>query len=426
MTHHHVHHGSTGADAGTPHGNTVHGGSHALTAVMKRAPRSWGVILGFLLAIANPTPSLADNQGDLIVTGEGTGSGTVTGDTVATDGTVTEGVIDCTITEGVSDASGTTCKLIDVTKVVRLTAKEAPGSTFTGWKDEECGPPGAKDAMQNPCELLRGVFDFGDVTAVASFKLETTTTTAHRLTVQGSGSGDGRVSGNGISCAIKAGVASASDTCRMSFDEGTSVSLTAEADSGHKFTGWTGGACNRMTNPLCEFTIDSTKTVTARFSVACPAVNDIECDETAKDWTHKFYRSYYGRCAECGGFKYWCKKIEEAISQVPEGRESDLTRIVTAFVTSQEFTDKYGDMSDEELIKALYRQMFSRDAEPGGLNFYRGRMETYRQEWRDAHGGDEKGATEYAWSRIVLDILNGIQGDDLDVLDVKISACVQD
>ncbi len=74
------------------------------------------------------------------------------------------------------------------------------------------------------------------------------------------------------------------------------------------------------------------------------------------------------------------------------------------------------DLSGEQLISSFYRNMFDRDPEPAGLNFYLDLMEQWRQLWRDAHGGSNEGASEYALSRIALDVLNGAQGDDLEAL----------
>jgi len=50
-------------------------------------------------------------------------------------------------------------------------------------------------------------------------------------------------------------------------------------------------------------------------------------------------------------------------------------------------------------------------------------MEKWRDLWRDTHDGNSTGATEYALSRIALDILNGAQGNDLYALNRKINAC---
>jgi len=90
----------------------------------------------------------------------------------------------------------------------------------------------------------------------------------------------------------------------------------------------------------------------------------------------------------------------------------NLRSIIAAFRTSQEYTNRFSGLSDSELINNLYRNMFDRDAEPGasGMGFYLDLLESRRQEWRDTHNGSNQGATEYALSRIALDVLTGAQG----------------
>ncbi|WP_133510056.1 M35 family metallo-endopeptidase [Candidatus Thiosymbion oneisti] len=143
------------------------------------------------------------------------------------------------------------------------------------------------------------------------------------------------------------------------------------------------------------------------------------CSSQAKRWIHKAYIGYYARCAEFEGFEYWCTRLDA------EG--GDLGSIIAAFGTSQEYTNRFSGLSDSELINNLYRNMFNRDAEPGpsGRGFYLGLLESRRQEWRNSHGGSNEGATEYALSRIALDVLNGAQGNDALTLNGKISACPQ-
>ncbi|WP_089726187.1 M35 family metallo-endopeptidase [Candidatus Thiosymbion oneisti] len=147
--------------------------------------------------------------------------------------------------------------------------------------------------------------------------------------------------------------------------------------------------------------------------------NSSRCSNSAKLRIHKAYIGYYARCGEFEGFEYWCTRLDA------EG--GDLGSIIAAFGTSQEYTDRFSGLSDSELINNLYRNMFNRDAEPGpsGMGFYLGLLESRRQEWRNSHGGSNEGATEYALSRIALDVSDGAQGNDALTLNGKISACPQ-
>lgn len=110
----------------------------------------------------------------------------------------------------------------------------------------------------------------------------------------------------------------------------------------------------------------------------------------------KIYIAYYGRAADPAGLQYWAERLETA--------GNDLTPIVNDFGTSPEYVARYGEMTDSELVNNLYVQLFNRDAEPAGLNFYVGRLTS-------GHS---------TLAEIALDILNGAQGDDLKLIDRKI------
>jgi len=79
---------------------------------------------------------------------------------------------------------------------------------------------------------------------------------SHSLTVAKQGSGSGSVSGNGIDCG---------QTCGIDLPANTAVSLSATADTGSVFDGWSGACTGTNT---CNVTMDSAKTVTASFAVA--------------------------------------------------------------------------------------------------------------------------------------------------------------
>jgi hypothetical protein len=78
------------------------------------------------------------------------------------------------------------------------------------------------------------------------------------------GTGSGTVTGTGISCGTD---------CSESYEAGSSVSLTALADTNSTFTGWT-GACSGITNPC-------TLTLNANAALALAATNTIQATFTA-------------------------------------------------------------------------------------------------------------------------------------------------
>ena len=84
-----------------------------------------------------------------------------------------------------------------------------------------------------------------------------------QLTVSKAGTGDGQVSSSpaGISCGT---------SCQASFDDGTSVTLTATPDASSVFTGWTG--CTANGPNTCTLALNADQTVTATFASSTPTL----------------------------------------------------------------------------------------------------------------------------------------------------------
>jgi hypothetical protein len=119
------------------------------------------------------------------------------------------------------------------------------------------GAPGAntKSATWTGCDSVNGenkclVSMSGAKEVTATFALE-----QHLLSVSKTGSGTGKVTSSapGIDCGA---------TCSASFDHGTVVTLSAPADAGSEFSGWSGGCAGAGT---CEVTMSEAKEVTATF-----------------------------------------------------------------------------------------------------------------------------------------------------------------
>jgi hypothetical protein len=81
---------------------------------------------------------------------------------------------------------------------------------------------------------------------------------AQVLTVDLAGDGSGTVAGDGIDCFNGAGA-----DCTETYPYGTSVTLSASADPGSTFTGWS-GACSGQAG--CQVTMDTPVSVTATFA----------------------------------------------------------------------------------------------------------------------------------------------------------------
>ena len=124
---------------------------------------------------------------------------------------------------------------------VTLTAAASTGSTFTGWS-------GACAGTSATC-----------VVAVDRARAVTATFTAitPTLTVVRSGNGGGAVTSTpaGIACGA---------TCGHDYAYGTAVTLTATADAGDSFTGWSGDCAGAAAT--CTVTMTQARTVTAQFT----------------------------------------------------------------------------------------------------------------------------------------------------------------
>ena len=120
---------------------------------------------------------------------------------------------------------------------VTLAAAPGAGFTFTGWS-------GGCSGSATTCTVTLTA----NTTVTATFASVTYT-----LTVSKAGSGTGTVAGPGISCGTD---------CSHSVAGGTAVTLTATADNGSTFTGWS-GACNGTGS--CSVTVSANTVVSATF-----------------------------------------------------------------------------------------------------------------------------------------------------------------
>ncbi len=112
------------------------------------------------------------------------------------------------------------------------------------------------------------------------------------------------------------------------------------------------------------------------------------------------YIAYYGRVPDAAGLAWWAETLAS--------QGGDLSSIMQAFGTSQEFENQFGDLSTEDLVNNLYLQAFAREADTAGLQWYLGEIEAGRMSLQTA----------------ALQILDGAQNDDLSVVQnrVQVSA----
>jgi Divergent InlB B-repeat domain len=162
----------------------------------------------------------------LSVVKAGTGSGTVKGGSTARPET-----IDC------GSGSGCEAKYVQG-ELVTLTAAPDPHDQVV-WS-------GCTAATGNTCEVTMS----GAKKVTATFSPIT-----HTLTIVKAGLGSGSVTCNGGPCA-------------STYDEGTNVTLSATADSGSSFAGWSGAGCSGTSG--CTIAIEANTTVTATFDANPP------------------------------------------------------------------------------------------------------------------------------------------------------------
>lgn len=119
------------------------------------------------------------------------------------------------------------------------------------------------------------------------------------------------------------------------------------------------------------------------------------------------YVAYYGRPGDPSGVNYWADVLDVAGGQWTDS-------IINAFGTSQEYTDQFGSLTNEELITNLYQQMFNRAPEPDGLAYYLDLLNGTND------SGNNPDLRQSSLANIALDIANGAQNVDATALEYKI------
>ncbi|MFK7805120.1 MAG: hypothetical protein AB8G95_26035, partial [Anaerolineae bacterium] len=122
---------------------------------------------------------------------------------------------------------------------ITLTATADDGSLFIGWSGAGCSGTGGCSVTMDEAKSVTAAF-----------------AQLYDLTVTASGDGSGTVTSNptGIDCG---------DSCVMSVASGTLIILTATADDGSVFVGWSGGGCSGT--DACNVMLDESKSITAEF-----------------------------------------------------------------------------------------------------------------------------------------------------------------
>lgn len=200
------------------------------------------------------------------------------------------------------------------------------------------------------------------------------------VTVKPLGTGIGWVTSSpeGINCG---------PACSEPFAYGTSVTLNATTPFYESvFSGW-GGACEGIQATTCTVIVTDVAKVTATFQYTgtLTAYGDVQ----------DAYIGYYGRPAEPQGRAYWAGVTDE--------KGQGLTPIIDAFGNSPEFLNRYGMMTNPELIYSLYQQLFARDPDPTGFVYWLDELDSGRK----------------TLQRITLDMIYGAKGNDAVTFENK-------
>lgn len=113
------------------------------------------------------------------------------------------------------------------------------------------------------------------------------------------------------------------------------------------------------------------------------------------EWINMAYLTYYGRAADPAGLTYWANRLDAA--------GGDLNSIIDAFGNSREFNNRFGTLSNEQLLDNVYQQMFNRLPDPSGKAFYLAKLN----------------AGEMTLQSITINVLNGAAGGDKNILNNK-------
>lgn len=114
----------------------------------------------------------------------------------------------------------------------------------------------------------------------------------------------------------------------------------------------------------------------------------------------QMYMAYYGRSADVDGAAYWAARLA--------AMGGDVTNMASAFAQSEEAARLYGGLSDQMMVNTIYQQVFGRDADAAGLDFYMTQLHT--------------GAMTQ--DRIMLNILDGARDQDLTRLQTHVNDAI--
>jgi len=76
----------------------------------------------------------------------------------------------------------------------------------------------------------------------------------------------------------------------------------------------------------------------------------------------QLYVAYYNRPADPAGLAFW--------KGIVDGQAGDLSAVSAAFASSAEYVSVYGGKDNRTVVNTVYRNLFGRDGEPAGLDYW--------------------------------------------------------
>jgi hypothetical protein len=114
------------------------------------------------------------------------------------------------------------------------------------------------------------------------------------------------------------------------------------------------------------------------------------------DIVQKAYIAYYGRPADPAGLSFWIDRLEQAAG--------DLGAIIEDFGNSIEFVERFGNLTNQQLIVQVYQQLLGRSPDPAGSAFYLSKLDN----------------NEISLQTFTLDVLFGATGADVATINNKL------
>jgi len=98
-------------------------------------------------------------------------------------------------------------------------------------------------------------------------------------------------------------------------------------------------------------------------------------DASLEDKITSLYISYFDRAADYDGLNYW-KVHGEAYINEGKSEYDALRELSTGFASVPTFLDMYSSMSNEDFVKAFYRNVLGREGDAGGIVYWTAKLDS--------------------------------------------------